>query len=231
MFSISSFIAKWFNKSSVPAPVTFGTLKTRYQCLVEMDLVEFLTHDDYLIFNSPTAGNLHVHGIGTTTLMGTSVVRHYLTDSSGNDNFWLQEIISNENQLAEIFLFSQVDELLPQSSDQWTEFLAQLRSTDTTRPFVLNDVEYYPVWTYPIEHEELIDPRKVDSPVAGGIKYVASDEGKTILETRLYSRVYQYADEEQTQPLIEFLLVSVEDTSIVRMYAGICINPACVQIF
>lgn len=213
--SVISFFTAWFNRRTDSATKIqhFGLLKTRLNGHVEVDTTEYLINNDFLITHAPE-GSLTVRGIGTANMLGVNVINHYLEDATGNDNYWIQEV-STEKQIHNLFLFSQVDEIVPQTPSQWQEIHDLLHSNESWTNQNTNTV-YECLWHQPQTYTETYE----DTP----------NKETQSTTARLYKRVYQHSDDPQ-QPLLEYLYVCIEDESVVRIYAGLELTPASINVF
>lgn len=202
------FVKKKLGWGGEPEVTLHGSLRVRNNGTITVDTTEFLINDEYLTMVAPPNEPMRVTDIGKTDLLGVQALRCYLKTTDGQE-YWLQLIEDPEGRPIQATLYSQVNEIHPQSASEWDDWITNLNSGD---PMEFNDITYSPVWNSLVAHSEEIVPS------AEGEETYTSP-----LQTMLYDRD---CSEEQDRSLVEQLLVSIEDEERISMYVGIDVPVA-----
>ena len=193
-----------------PVIEKFGPLQARLDGQVLVDNTTFLVNDQFLAVENP--GDVHqLTHVGTTNVANIPFTRYYLEGVTEDSETILQ--VAGVEKADEIIMFRKVDEIHPQTAEQWEE----MRDVLTQDVFEFQEVGYGNVWNALLAHNEKV----VAAPS------LKEDEYTYPCETALFKR---QISEDNEPELSEYALVAIEDEERVVVYLGINLLPAAVTI-
>lgn len=183
---------------------TYSKYNVRANSLVTIDETPFILHDEYTIMENP--GSSHqVTDVGYLKVIGIDIYRFYM-DSLDNKG---ESFIQVDENTSEIILFRTIDELYPQTVQEWSEWNGQ-QGLIVQDVFIVNgDVEYEKVWNSPVSTKEKIIP-------SSGSDYTYS------VDMQLFKR--SVVTEHDT--FTEYLIVAIEEQERINIYVGLNVNSA-----
>ncbi len=187
-----------------------GPLQARLDGQILVDNTTFLINDEYLAVENPGDVHMLTH-VGTTKVANIPFTRYYLEGVTEDSETILQ--VAGVEKADEIIMFRKVDEIHPQTVEQWDE----IRETLAQDVFEFQEVGYGNVWNALLAHDETV----VAAPSL-------NEDGYTYpCETALFKR--QISDDNEPE-LSEYALVAIEDEERVAVYLGINLLTAAVTI-
>ena len=188
----------------------FGPYNARLDGQILIDNTTFLVNDQYLSVEAP--GDVHsLTHVGTTKIANIPVTRYYLEGVSDDTETILQ--VLGTSKVDEVIMYRKVDEIHPQSADEWED----IHNALTNDTFEFNAVVFGNLWSHPVKH--------VESVVAAESQ---KEEPYTYdVETSLFKR---QISEDNEPELSEYAMVAIEEGERVVVYLGINLLPAAVTI-
>ena len=192
---------------------------------ISLDTVPFLIHGDKLAMERPGKA-CRVTAYGRIGMDGTTIHRFYLQDAADEDRTALLQVVVDGDSVAECRLFSSLDEVCPDSRDEWA--------------FWLDEEEGYIGWSAFEDKKARVFDRiwgDEDEPRTAPVEFTETvylDRfGEKTLTVSHAAMLYGRWVDEETE-MAEFVMLSAEEhsdeTALVQILAGIDINPGSIKV-
>lgn len=200
-------------------PKTFSTLNVTTNSLITLSTNVFTEYQGYTMMSSP-GNEVQVTHVGCINLFQTDVYRFYLIplEVEMDVGIFIEYHDTLNPKTAHTILYQTVDEVYPQTVDEWDWWLDEEEGALHGPSFVFNgEIHYERVWTNLMSMTETVHPDKS----------TRESEYSYPIQSSLYRR---NISEEGAEPFYEFLLVSVEDGEKVAIYAGMDVTRGAIKV-